>query len=306
MKSSLRASLCCLLVAGCLGGPEDASIGEYEGELNLDTRPQGKGGGLWAQVEGHAGHGRGGVASVSYHGGPIMLGTPNVYYIWYGAWNGNTAVPILEDLARNIGGSPYYNINTTYTDGAGNAVSNAIAYGSSTTDDYSQGRRLDDASILAIVRGALDGGRLPLDANGVYFVLTSADVRVNGFCNSFCGWHTHATISQTDIKYSFVGSADRCLSSCAEQTVSSPNGNPGADGMASIVAHELEEATTDPDLNAWYDRNGLENADKCAWTFGTTYAAPNGSLANMRLGARDYLIQRNWLNVGAGSCAQSF
>ena len=41
--------------------------------------------------------------------------------------------------------------------------------------------------------------------------------------------------------------------------------------MASIIAHELEEAVTDPDLNAWYDTRGYENADKCAWTFGTTH-----------------------------------
>ena len=25
---------------------------------------------------------------------------------------------------------------------------------------------------------------------------------------------------------------------------------------------------TDPQLNAWYDQQGDENADKCAWTFG--------------------------------------
>ena len=43
--------------------------------------------------------------------------------------------------------------------------------------------------------------------------------------------------------------------------------------MASVIAHELEEAATDPDLNAWYDSRGYENADKCAWTFGTTYTA---------------------------------
>jgi hypothetical protein len=43
--------------------------------------------------------------------------------------------------------------------------------------------------------------------------------------------------------------------------------------MASIIAHELEEAATDPDLNAWYDRRGMENADKCAWTFGSTSTA---------------------------------
>ena len=65
--------------------------------------------------------------------------------------------------------------------------------------------------------------------------------------------------------------------------------------MASIISHELEEAVTDLDLNAWYDRRGYENADKCAWTFGTTYTS-GGALANVHLGSRDYLIQRNWVN----------
>jgi hypothetical protein len=64
--------------------------------------------------------------------------------------------------------------------------------------------------------------------------------------------------------------------------------------MASIIAHELEEAVTDPNLNAWFDRRGQENADKCAWTFGTTYTTSNGGVANVQLGTRDYLIQRNW------------
>ena len=81
-----------------------------------------------------------------------------------------------------------------------------------------------------------------------------------------------------------------------------PNCNAGADCMASIIAHELEEAHTDPDLNAWYDTRGYENADKCAWTFGTTYTV-NGAKANMKLGTRDFLIQQNWVNAGGGYCA---
>ena len=76
--------------------------------------------------------------------------------------------------------------------------------------------------------------------------------------------------------------------------------------MASILSHELEEATTDPDLNAWYDTRGNENADKCAWTFGTTYKASNGSLANVKLGARDFLIQRNWVNANGGYCSMTW
>ena len=76
--------------------------------------------------------------------------------------------------------------------------------------------------------------------------------------------------------------------------------------MASIVAHEMEEAISDPDLNAWYDRRGNENADKCAWTFGTMSTAANGSKYNITLGGTHFLIQQNWVNAGAGSCAMSY
>jgi hypothetical protein len=76
--------------------------------------------------------------------------------------------------------------------------------------------------------------------------------------------------------------------------------------MASIISHELEEAVTDPDLNAWYDTRGQENADKCAWTFGSTSTAPNGSQYNMTLGGRNFLIQQNWVNANGGFCAKSF
>lgn len=83
-------------------------------------------------------------------------------------------------------------------------------------------------------------------------------------------------------------------SSCEGQTASSPNSNPGADGMASIIAHEAEEAATDPELNAWYDSRGAENADKCAWTYGATSKAGNGSLYNLALNGKNYYIQQNW------------
>src|SRR6516165_10781756 len=53
---------------------------------------------------------------IQYHGGPVMLGTKNVYLIWYGNWSGNTAQHIVPNLIHNLNGSPYFNINTTYTD----------------------------------------------------------------------------------------------------------------------------------------------------------------------------------------------
>lgn len=247
---------------------------------------------------------------IYYHGGPLLgttsNTTPNVYYIWYGNWYGNTANTLLENLAGHLGQSSYFNINSTYSNGSRARVLNAVNFKGSTLDNYSNGASLGDSDIEAIVSNAIESGALPNDSNGVYFVLTSADVNeTSGFCKNYCGWHTHGTLSGTDIKYAFVGNPDRCPSACEEQTTS-PNGNAGADGMASVIAHELEESVTDPDLNAWYDRRGEENADKCAWTFGTESTAANGSKYNVTLGGLQYLIQQNWVNASGGYCAMSY
>jgi hypothetical protein len=308
-KSMGRVLMGGLLVslAGCEDPGADGGISRQESAVqSSDVRPTGRGIGTMNKFQkGEAGKPGSGDNGITYHGGPILLGTVNVYYIWYGDWSGNTAPTILTDLAQSIGGSPYYNINTTYKNGAGQAITNSVAYVSSTNDAYSQGKALSDSQIRSVVSAAITSAALPLDSNGVYFVLTSADVTASsGFCTQYCGWHTHGTIAGADVKYAFIGNPDRCPSACAAQTVS-PNGNAGADGMASIISHELEEAHTDPDLNAWYDRRGAENADKCAWTFGTTYTV-NGAQANMKLGTRDYLIQRNWVNAAGGYCAVSF
>lgn len=247
---------------------------------------------------------------IFYHGGPVMGTTtstlPNVYFIWYGNWSGNTGVSILTNLAKNIGASPYYNINSTYVDNNNQPVKRVVNFPvAGVFDNYSQGTNLTDNAVFQIVSSAITSNKLPLDRNGIYFVLTSADVNeTSGFCTQYCGWHTFGTIQNTNIKYSFVGNAARCPNACAAQRTS-PNNNVGADAMASVVAHELEETVTDPNLNAWFDNSGEENADKCAWTFGATKVAPNGSRYNVTLGGLNYLIQQNWLNANGGLCAIS-
>jgi hypothetical protein len=248
---------------------------------------------------------------INYHNGPVMLGAINIYYIWYGKWSGDNAADILTDEAESIGGTPWFNINTTYYSGAGSKlkhVSNSVAYKGATTDDYSHGDSLSDDDVFEIVTDAITSGRLPKDANGVYFVLTSPDVNeTSGFCTHYCGWHYFGKFAKTDIKYAFIGNASsQCPAACTRQRFHSPNDNIGADGMASVIAHELAEAVTDPLLTAWYDREGEENADKCAFTFGDVYSTANGAAANVQWGARDFLIQQNWVNAGGGSCAVGY
>ena len=245
--------------------------------------------------------------ALSYHKGPVFS-TPTVYLIWYGNWaqsNGTDTASgqqIVTDFFNALGGSPYYKINATYV-GSSNAISGNVTNGGATTvTGYPEGSSLSDANIQTIVQNAINGGFGPAggDTNGIYFVLTSSDVtESSGFCNKYCGWHTHGTINGKDIKYAFVGNAAQCITACAAQSVS-PNGNAGVDGMVSVLAHECEEATTDADGSAWYSKSGYENGDDCAWTFGSTYQVSNGSYANMKLGTRDFLIQRNVKMTSSG------
>jgi hypothetical protein len=151
------------------------------------------------------------------------------------------------------------------------------------------------------VAKAMSSG-LPTDLNGVYFVLTSKEVNESsGFCTQYCAWHTNGTINGQNIKYGFVGNPQRCPSACSAQTVT-PNGNLAGDGMANLIAHELSESVTDPNLNAWYDQQGNENADKCAWNFGAVTQLSTGAYWNVHFGSRYWLLQQNWENSGGGSC----
>ena len=188
--------------------------------------------------------------------------TPTVYLIWYGNWNqiNGSDTPagqtIVNDFLYGLSGSPYYQTNASYGTPTG-----SFAVGGTYTDTYSQGSTLSDQGVANVVANAINSGGLFKDNNGIYFVLTSSDVaETSGFCSRYCGWHTYGTLGTTNIKYAFVGNANRCL-------------------------------------NAWYDPRGYEDADKCAWTFGQNISSVNGAYYNMTLPAlsvtsRNFLIQR--------------
>jgi hypothetical protein len=271
---------------------------------------------------------------IEYAGGPVMLGPHNVYFIWYGNFSGNIALTMLPDLINGLGGSQYFNVNTTYGDASAN-IANTVTMAGAFFDNYSQGTALDGTTLNNVLLLPFNNGTLPVDPNGIYFVLTSPDVTLTlppapngspqGFCTAFCGFHTSRTltngITSTDVKVAFVGDpATQCparpgVPGCSAQTLS-PNGNEGADAMANVMAHELNEAITDPDGNAWFHINTAgENGDLCNFKFGTatvpldfstTFPALNGAHADIVLSGRQYLIQSNWLNSGGGSCAMGF
>src|SRR6185312_142472 len=238
---------------------------------------------------------------IEYHGGPVMEGPHNVYFIWYGNFSGNPALSILPDLIHGFGGSQYFNTNTTYGDATGD-VGNTVTMAGQTFDNYSQGTALNNTNLPNVISAPLNSGKLPVDPNGIYFVLTSPDVTETGFCTTFCGFHTFGTFGATTIKVAFVGdAATQCPArpgqlGCSAQSLTH-NGNEGADAMANVMAHELNETVTDPELNAWFHIDGSgEVGDICASDFGTTFTALNKARANVVLSGRQYLLQSNFLN----------
>jgi hypothetical protein len=201
----------------------------------------------------------------------------------------------------------YHSTLGRYNDGIGAVVSSASSsnineYYQASSSNYGN-KTLTDSSVWALVKNFAGSG----DANAIYLVLSSSNIaESSGFLTKYCGWHSYGSIGSKKIKYGYVGNPNKNLGACAVQSVS-PNGNPAVDGMVSVIAHELVETVSDPLLNAWYNANGYENSDMCAWTFGSQLQqAANGAYWNVSLptptgATRRYLLQRQ-LGVTDSKC----
>jgi hypothetical protein len=270
---------------------------------------------------------------IQYHGGPVLNdphGT-NVYFIWYGNWSNSPVPSILTNFVQNIGGTAYFNINSSYYDynpgGEKDPVVSRVNFKGSTTDNYSFGAAISDNDLGCIIQNAAVSGKLPFDLNGQYYVLTSVDVtETSGFCTLYCAFHGYQTTDSTSAQNScgvpvtnpnqlnqnllggFAGNSDQCSSACTRQPhLPTPNNSVAADGMANMLAHEMSESVTDPYFTAWFrDSDGSENGDLCVWMFGKTKFLPNGSYYNVKFGGRPWLIQQIWANARGGYCALAF
>jgi Phosphate-induced protein 1 conserved region/Divergent InlB B-repeat domain len=243
---------------------------------------------------------------INYYGGPVHS-APNVYLLWYGNFTNSPTPPVLTDFVSHLGGSPYWGIISTYTDGNGQPLANALHYGGALYDNYSHGTAVpvytDRESILTRAL-TVDGG-FPVDANGIYVIITSNDVNI-GTPSGVCAWHDWMSYYGIELTYAVIP-APAAGGDCAYGLLT-PN-DQVTDSMVSFVAHEVAEATTDPYWNnGWIDprpldQGGGECADKCVGQNGAGYPTANGGVGNLHLGSHDYLVQENWVNRSLGYCA---
>ncbi len=259
---------------------------------------------------------------INYHGGRVLTAYTRVAAVYWssvavyagGPTPGTTGAgsadgSLVGFFMRNLGGSPYFGINTTYYDASGTHVTNSVSYtqfwANNSYNVPSGSVSVSDQQMVSMLQYAFNNGKLTYDPSTLYAIFTSGKVNLGGgFGTQYCAYHSWATLTVGGVSRTVLYAAmpyDYAYpSACTAGT--SPNNKPAADAEVNTLAHEIEETTTDPVGTGWWDANGYENADKCAWTFGTVYKTAYG-YANMNLGGVNFLVQRNWVNASGGYCA---
>ena len=260
---------------------------------------------------------------ITYHGGTVIT-NPAVTKVVAIYWATNPIYPsqptgtgaggsdgsLIGSFLNHLGGSGYFNINTTYYDASGARVLNAVQYtsywatGSSVAAPSSSPT---DQDMINLIQAGINQGKIAYDPNTVYAIFTGSGVNLGGgFGSQYCAYHTRGTTSAGVAYFAAMPYNQQYPSACTA-AMASPNTDVAGNSEVNTLAHEIEETTTDARGNAWYDNRGYENADKCAWTWGTIKTASNGGKYNQQFSDGNfYLIQQNWVNAGSGGCATSY
>jgi outer membrane protein assembly factor BamB len=275
----------------------------------------------------HANHGFD-VLPLEYHNGPVMRTTSTSYAIFWlpstlqdgsaTAVNA-TYVSLITRYFGDIGGSGLYNTATQYYDGGGSIVNSSTLGGvwmdtspypaSGCQDMSTPGDCMSDTQFQNEVAKAMQANGWNGGLNNLFYVFTSAG---EGSCfdisssacafMQYCAYHSYfQTNAGQNVIYANMPYMGTALNGCGISN--SPNNNPDADSTINVLTHEQIEAVTDPLLNAWYDNQGNEIGDKCAWNFGNINL--DGNLANVQWHNNFYLVQQEWSNAESG-CVISF
>lgn len=129
-------------------------------------------------------------------------------------------------------------------------------------DQQPAGGTLSDSKVQKYLASLLSANKIGAPSGqilyGIYFPSgTRITLQGGASCSAFCGYHGHFNYQGTDIKYAVFPYTDCRACSMPGKGI--------ADILTIVTSHEIREAVTDPDLNAWYDSSGYEADDKCAW-----------------------------------------
>lgn len=196
---------------------------------------------------------------------------------------------------------------------------------------------IDDDQVSAETTTQINARHLPTDLGHMYVLFTPEGVESCAFSNTeipsgqtnqctvnssptaaYCAYHSYAAGHLNEIYAEmpfpvFFTSPASNRATCGSESnfnkIQSPNSNAAADVEISPLSHEISEAITDPNLDAWFDAIGFENGDECAYIYGP-HGGVSGQFFNQTINGHHYLTQEEFSNAdfftsyGRGGCVQ--
>jgi hypothetical protein len=273
---------------------------------------------------------------LEYHGGPVMHSQAAYAIFWapsgYAFPSGYTSAieGFLKEVATDSGKpSNVYSVSAQYTDKTGHAAYDD-SFGGSIEDTHayptigtcptykgfseSFTACISDSKLEAEVGSVVDAQKWPRGLGAEYYVVlpphAGSCFDVAGkecFDKQFCAYHSY-TLSSPEAIYANISYSPGDVLGCGVGEYPNGHANGNVDDTLSSLSHEANESITDPTLEAWYDKSGLENGDECRNTpseedYGAPLGGSAGALFNQAIGGGDYYLQQEWSN-DTKDCAQ--
>jgi hypothetical protein len=171
---------------------------------------------------------------------------------------------------QNWSNSPTDDYSIVQQYGSKNAINPALPNMGYRVDTQATATKISDRGIQNYLASLFTSGAEQPSANrlfGVYFPHgMKITLQGGASCSSFCGYHSHFTYNGILVKYAVFPYTDCAACSVTGRTV--------ADILTIVTSHEIREAVTDSLGTAWFDSQGYEADDKCAWH--NLYQTTNG------------------------------
>jgi hypothetical protein len=266
-----------------------------------------------------------------YNGGPVMQNGVTPYVIFWvppKLQNGTTTSmtthyqTVQKNMLGDYSGHGIDNNNTQYyqiVSGKAKYIQNkgaaaAITYvdtnpfpASGCSDSATPGNCITDAQLEAEISRVMTLKKWTGGITKIFFVYTpigegSCFDSTSSSCayTAYCAYHSAFGTVATPVIYANMPYGDPNY--CQNPGTPSPNGDIPADTAATAASHELTEAITDPELNAWYTAAGSEIGDLCAYDYGPFYNWDGGN-ANQMWNGHFYMLQTEYDNNQL-SCVQ--
>ena len=221
--------------------------------------------------------------NMTYHGGKIMPQAITETIFWGTSWANYSGDKItgMDTWYQGFNGSDYAKASDEYTGSNGQVTATTSHQGHVIDTSASTGGG-NTSTILAEVCKMIPN---PDRSGNGYYAVYSDTKRGNA---GYCAYHSAGSCNGVPVQFAYFFDLDGDPG-CDPQDTSGLHSQ-GLAAIANVSGHELSEARTDPaSPGAWYDQQGQENGDKCAWTFNVPLVSFSNNV--------QWKIQGEWSNA---------